>query len=275
MSGRFLIREAADIALGTCRLVVDAPRVAQHARPGQFVIVRATEDGERIPLTICDHDTDSGTIVLVVQDVGRTSHELCAMHEGDALADVLGPLGTATEVERFGRCVVVSGGVGTAIALPVARALTQAQNEVIAISGFRSRDQVILADEMDDAVSESIVVTEDGSIGETGMVTDVLSSVMSEVAVDRVFTVGPVPMMRAVAEMTSAASIPTVASLNPIMVDGTGMCGGCRVDVGGETLFACVDGPDFDAHAVDFDQLAARNAAYRSFEGCQLGMSDV
>lgn len=274
MRRRFLIRQASTIGPGISRLSVEAPRVADHASPGQFVIVRATADGERIPLTICDHDRGTGTIVIIVQDVGRTSHEICALGEGDGLADVLGPLGQATEVEMFGTCIVVAGGVGTAIALPVARALAAAGNEVTAISGFGTADQVILTNEMEAAASTSIAVTEDGSVGEAGLVTDALARIMADVPVDRVFAVGPIAMMKAVADLTRAPGIPTIVSLNPIMVDGTGMCGGCRVSVGGATLFACVEGPEFDAHLVDFDQLSARNAAYRSFERCQMELSD-
>ena len=274
MSGRFLIREASTVGPGISRLRVEAPRVADHASPGQFVIVRATGDGERVPLTICDHDRAAGTIVIIVQDVGRTTHELCALGTGDSLADVLGPLGQGTDIEMFGRCIVVAGGVGTAIALPVARALSEAGNEVIAISGFGTAEQVILVDEMDSATSESIVVTEDGSVGEAGLVTETLARIMTRTPADRVFAVGPIGMMKAVASLTREPGIATVVSLNPIMVDGTGMCGGCRVSVGGKTRFACVDGPEFDAHMVDFDQLSARNAAYRSFEGCQMVLAD-
>ncbi|MGI9529638.1 MAG: sulfide/dihydroorotate dehydrogenase-like FAD/NAD-binding protein [Acidimicrobiia bacterium] len=274
MSGRFLIREASTVGPGVSRLIVEAPRVADHAHPGQFVIVRATADGERIPLTICEHDPDSGTIVLVVQDVGRTSRDICSLETGDELADVLGPLGLATQVDRFGTCIVVAGGVGTAIALPVARSLAEAGNEVIAIWGFGTADQAILTAEIEAAASRSIVVTEDGSAGEAGLVTNVLADIMKNISVDRVFAVGPIGMMKAVADLTRPAGIPTIASLNPIMVDGTGMCGGCRVSVGGETRFACVDGHEFDAHLVDFDQLAARNTAYRSFERCQIEVAN-
>ena len=270
MEARFLVQEASAIGPGIARLVVAAPRVAARALPGQFVIVRVTPDGERIPLTICEHDAGDGTIVLVVQDVGRTSHEICLLEAGDRFADILGPLGHPTRVEGLGRCVVVSGGVGTAIALPVARAMSEAGNDVVAIVGYRGSDQVILVDEMAEASGRVIVMTEDGSLGGAGLVTDALRELLDAGSVDHVFTVGPIPMMAAVADLTRESGVPTVASLNPIMVDGTGMCGGCRVKVGDATRFACVDGPEFDAHLVDFELLATRNAAYRAFEQCQV-----
>ena len=270
MVARFLVREASTIGPGITRLTVAAPRVADRARPGQFVIVRATTDGERIPLTICDQDPEDGSIVLIIQDVGRTSHEINQMRAGDQFADVLGPLGHATEVEGLGRCVVVAGGVGTAIALPVARAMREAGNDVTAVIGYRSAEHVVLIDEMRDAAGDVVLLTEDGSLGEQGLVTNALGRLLDSEDVDHVFTVGPIPMMAAVTGMTRERSVPTVASLNPIMVDGTGMCGGCRVRVGSETRFACVDGPEFDAHLVDFALLSSRNAAYREFEACQV-----
>lgn len=270
MVARFLVHEASTIGPGIIRLTVEAPRVAARARPGQFVIVRATVDGERIPLTICDQDVECGSIVLIIQDVGRTSGELNQMQEGDYLADVLGPLGHGTDVEGLGRCIVVAGGVGTAIALPVARAMREAGNHVTAVIGYRSAEHVVLIDEMREAAGDVVLLTEDGSAGEQGLVTDALGRMLESEDIDHVFTVGPIPMMAAVTAMTEGKSIPTVASLNPIMVDGTGMCGGCRVKVGDETKFACVDGPEFDAHLVDFSLLSSRNAAYRGFEACQV-----
>jgi ferredoxin--NADP+ reductase len=257
------------------RIAVDAPRVAAHAHPGQFVIVRATRDGERIPLTISSWEADTGTIEVVVQAVGRTTHDLVTMHAGDALADVLGPLGRPTEISSYGTVVVVAGGVGAAIALPVAAALTVAGNEVVGILGARTTEHLILVREFTGACGSTHLVTEDGSSGRRGLVTDELSDVLVRRDVDRVFTVGPIAMMRAVAELTRSVPIPTVASLNPIMVDGTGMCGGCRVSVGDAQRFACVDGPEFDAHAVDFEGLQARNRAYRRFEECQLALTGV
>jgi ferredoxin--NADP+ reductase len=251
-------------------LEVGAPRVADHAQAGQFVIVRTSRVGERIPLTLAGWDPSDGSITLVVQAAGRTTQDLVAMSAGDELADVLGPLGAPTAIAEFGTCVVVVGGVGAAIGLPVAGALVAAGNRVTTILGGRTSDHCILRDAFLAAGSELVVTTEDGSAGRRGLVTDALAEMMDQMQIDRVVTAGPVPMMQAVAESTRPEGIPTIASLNPIMVDGTGMCGGCRVRVGGEIRFACVDGPDFDAHLVDFDGLAARNRAYRTFESCQL-----
>lgn len=256
-------------------MVVDAPRVAAHAHPGQFVIVRATSNGERIPLTISHWARDIGSIELVVQAVGRTTRDLVGMRPGDALADVLGPLGRPTEIDSFGTVAVVAGGVGAAIALPVAYALAAVGNDVVGVLGARSSEHLILVPEFSEACAVVHLVTEDGSSGRRGLVTDELSDLITRTTVDRVFTVGPIAMMRAVAEVTRPVPIPTVASLNPIMVDGTGMCGGCRVNVAGVQRFACVDGPEFDAHAVDFDGLEARNRAYRRFEECQLALTGV
>lgn len=270
MDERFAIREATEIGPEIVRLVVRAPRVAKHARPGQFVIVRPGADSERIPLTICDADRASGTVTLVVQAIGATTTEINSKSHGDHLNDVLGPLGMATEVERFGTCVVVAGGVGAAIVLPVAKALARAGNTVVGIVGARDADHLVLAHDMREACDEVLLATEDGSAGSMGFVTDLLEPLLATRQVDRVLTAGPIPMMRAVAECTRRDSIPTVASLNPIMVDGTGMCGGCRVGVGGETRFACIDGPEFDAHLVDFASLEKRNEAYHEFEACRL-----
>jgi ferredoxin--NADP+ reductase len=211
-----------------------------------------------------------GTITLVVQAIGGTTTEINAKETGAAFSDVLGPLGLPTEIEEFGTCVVVAGGVGVAIVLPVARALAEAGNRVIGIVGARDADHLILVDEMDGVCEEVHLTTEDGSAGVRGFVTNALEEVVGSHDVDRVLTAGPIPMMRAVAEVTRPHDIPTIASLNPIMVDGTGMCGGCRVTVGGETLFACIDGPEFDAHIVDFPSLQKRNEAYRAFEACRL-----
>lgn len=252
------------------RFEVVAPRVAAHARAGQFVIVRVDEHGERIPLTICDHDAGRGTITLVVQAVGRTTTQMSGFEAGEAFADVLGPLGRPTEITRYGMVVVVGGGLGTAIALPVARALASADNTVHGIIGARDREHLILVEEMTAACEEITVMTDDGSAGEKGLVTRPLQDLIETEGADYVFVAGPIVMMAAAAEVTRPSGVPTVASLNPIMVDGTGMCGGCRVRVGGETRFACVDGPEFDAHLVDFDLLATRNRAYVEFEKCRM-----
>lgn len=270
MDGRFRIRETSAIGPDISRLVVHAPRVAAHARPGQFVVIRTTDAGERIPLTICDHQARPGTIVLVVQAVGRTTSELCAMSVGDELADVLGPLGTPTEIKVHGHCVVVAGGVGIAIALPVMRALANQGNRLSVIFGARTADHAILLDDAHHVADRVLVTTEDGSLGTPGLVTDALAEVLPADRPAFVFVAGPIGMMKAVAESTRGLGIETVASLNPIMVDGTGMCGGCRVSVDSQMRFACIDGPDFDAHLVDFDMLRRRNEAYRSFEACQI-----
>jgi len=263
----FRIRSAWFLNADVKRFRIDAPRVARYWRPGQFVIVRLDEGGERVPFTVAEADPAAGWIGLVVQGVGATTRRMNALGEGDALADVAGPLGTPTEIRRFGTVAVVAGGVGAAIALPSARAFREAGNEVVAVLGGRTADHVVLADEMAAVSDELHVVTDDGSSGGRGLVTDVLSGLLAGGRhLDRVLAVGPVPMMRAVAETTRGYAVPTVASLNPVMVDGTGMCGGCRVRVGGDTRFACVDGPEFDAHLVDFDTLAVRNAAFREQE---------
>jgi len=271
MGHRFLVRSAETIGPDIVRLVVEAPRVAAHAHPGQFVIVRATDHGERIPLTICESDPEAGFITLVIQAVGATTLQLNAKSADDRLEDILGPLGSPTDIDDFGTCAVVAGGVGTAIVLPVAGALADAGNTVIAIVGARDADHLILQDEMASATDEVVITTDDGSAGLHGFVTDALAELIEDRNIDYVFTAGPIPMMQAVANVTRDRSIPTVASLNPLMVDGTGMCGGCRVTVGGASRFACIDGPEFDAHSVDFAALSRRNTAYLDFESCRLG----
>ena len=271
MDRRFVIREAETIGPDIVRLVVEAPRVATRASAGQFVIVRANEHGERIPLTICESDPHEGTIALVVQAVGATTIQINAKDAGECLKDVLGPLGTPTEIGNSSACVVVAGGVGAAIVLPVAKALTEAGNSVVAIVGARDAQHLILLSAMEAASQKVVITTDDGSVGLHGFVTDALSTLVAEGNVDYVFTAGPIPMMQAVAEATLEKGIHTVASLNPLMVDGTGMCGGCRVTVDSRSKFACIDGPDFDAHEVDFAALHTRNTAYLDFEACRLG----
>jgi ferredoxin/flavodoxin---NADP+ reductase len=247
------------------RLVVEAPRVAAIRRPGQFVIVRLAEGAERIPLTIADADPDAGTITLIVQSVGKSTADIVGLRPGGAIRDVAGPLGSETHLITSGRAVCVGGGVGTAVILPIAGELSRRGVRVTSIVGGRSREWVILEAELA-RCGEVVACTDDGSHGRSGFVTEALADVLAEGGVDIVYAVGPVPMMRAVSGMTRAAGVPTVASLNPIMVDGTGMCGGCRVSVGGVTRYACVDGPEFDAHQVDFDALADRLTTYRPFE---------
>lgn len=246
---------------------IEAPAIARRQKPGQFVILRVYEAGERIPLTIAGSDPEAGTITIIVQGVGKTTRLLNQKEAGDHVLDVVGPLGKPSEIEKFGTAVVIGGGVGTAIAYPTARALKEAGNRVIVIIGGRSREYVILEEEMRQFSDQVIVTTDDGSYGQKGLVTDPLKKMIEEGApVDYVLAIGPIPMMAAVAEVTRPHGIRTVVSLNPIMVDGTGMCGGCRVEVGGESKFACVDGPEFVAHQVNFRLLATRNAMYREFE---------
>ena len=249
------------------RFVIEAPRIARKQQPGQFVILRIHEQGERIPLTIESSDPANGTISVVVQAVGKTTHLLNSLQTGDFIADVVGPLGKPSEVATFGTVVVVGGGVGTAMAYPTAAALKRAGNRVISIIGARSKDLVILENEMRVVSDTLLVTTDDGSYGQKGLVTDRLRELIEEgTPIDLVLAVGPVVMMRAVAELTRAPKIRTVVSLNPIMIDGTGMCGGCRVLVDGKSQFACVDGPEFDAHRVNFDVLVQRNAMYHEAE---------
>ncbi|MBN2193214.1 MAG: sulfide/dihydroorotate dehydrogenase-like FAD/NAD-binding protein [Polyangiaceae bacterium] len=262
-----IIRSATWLAPLVRKLVVEAPRVAARHQPGHFVIVRGTRDGERIPLTIADSDAESGTITLVIQMAGATTERLCALCAGDSLVDVAGPLGRPTEIEAFGHVVLVGGGVGTAVIYPQAGALKALGNRVTGVIGGRSRPYVILEEELGKICDAVHPCTDDGSHGFHGFVTQRLAQLLdAEPPVDAVITAGPVLMMKAVAEVTRGRGIRTIASLNPVMVDGTGMCGGCRVTVGGEQKFACVDGPEFDAHLVSFDELQDRLGAYRTHE---------
>jgi ferredoxin/flavodoxin---NADP+ reductase len=264
---RFQIVEARFLAPDVKLLRIHAPRIARKRKAGQFVIIRTHPEGERVPLTIADSDRKAGTITLIVQGIGKTTRHLNRMPEGDRLSDVVGPLGKPSEIACYGRVVVIGGGVGTAIAYPTAQALKLAGNYVISIVGARTKDLVILETEMRAISDELHVTTDDGSYAEKGFVTDQLKKLMGAgFRIDFVLAIGPIPMMRAVAETTRPHGIKTMVSLNPIMVDGTGMCGGCRVLVDGQSQFACVDGPEFDAHRVDFDMLTKRNAMYRDAE---------
>lgn len=265
------IIERAALSDTICRLVIEAPQIARKRRAGNFVIVRANETAERIPLTIVDADVGRGTITLIVQAIGKTTRMLNAMHAGDVLADVIGPLGHATPIARLGTVVCIGGGVGTAEVLPIARALRAAGNTVISIVGARTRDLLILEAEMREASDELVVVTDDGSHGRRGLVIDPLKEMIEQGReLNAVYAIGPLVMMRAAAQTTAPHQIKTYVSLNPIMIDGTGMCGGCRVTVAGQTRFACVDGPEFDGHQVDFDNLIMRNRAYQEQEGAAL-----
>lgn len=262
----FTIVEAKFLGPNVKQFEIEAPRIARAQKPGQFIILRLHEHGERIPLTIKASDAKKGTISIVVQGIGKTTIELNALKKGDAILDVVGPLGKPSHIDKFGTAVVIGGGVGTAIALPTARALRDAGNHVISILGARTKDLLILEDEVRAVSDEVFIMTDDGGYGEKGLVTLKLNELIANRDVDFVLAIGPIPMMRAVADTTRDKSIPTVVSLNSIMVDGTGMCGGCRVLVGNKSQFACVDGPEFDAHDVDFAVLAQRNAMYREQE---------
>lgn len=263
----FPILQAEFLAPGIKRFVIAAPRISRKQQPGQFVILRLHEHGERIPLTIESSDSRRGTISIVVQSVGKTTHLLNSLGAGDAILNVVGPLGKPSVIKKFGTVVVIGGGVGTAMAYPTALALKQAGNRVISIMGARNKDSVILEREMLRVSEELTITTDDGGYGRKGLVIDRLRELIADgTHIDLVLAVGPIPMMKAVADITRGPNISTMVSLNPIMIDGTGMCGGCRVLVGGKSRFACVDGPEFDAHAVDFGVLLQRNAMYRSAE---------
>ena len=248
------------------KLEIEAPLIAKSRRAGHFVIVRVGEKGERIPLTIAGSDIEKGTITLVVQKIGVSSTKLCALNEGDYVTDVVGPLGKATHIENFGTVVCACGGVGTAPMLPIVEALKKAGNKVISVLAARTKDLIILEEEMRKFSDEVIIMTDDGSYGTQGLVTNGVESVINREKVDMCVTIGPAIMMKFVSLLTKKYEIPTVASLNTIMVDGTGMCGACRVTVGEETKFVCVDGPEFDAHQVNFDEMMMRLGAYREQE---------
>ena len=251
------------------RLVVEAPRIAEIRKPGQFVIVHLGPGAERIPLTIADVDADAGTISLVIQAIGKSTMDLVELMPGDVIGGVAGPLGHPTELPDAGHAVCVGGGVGTAVILPIAQALKAHGVAVTSIIGGRSKEWVILEQELL-ACGEVVTCTDDGSYGRPGFVTTALADALAKGGVDEVFAVGPVPMMRAVVGLTKPAGVKTTVSLNPIMVDGTGMCGGCRVTVDGSVRYACVEGPEFDGLRVDFDELADRQSTYRPFEKAAL-----
>lgn len=249
------------------KMEIEAPYVAKKAQPGQFIILRTDENGERIPLTVADYDREKGTVTIIFQIVGATTEKLCHMNEGDFLADFVGPLGKATHTEGLKKVAVVGGGVGCAIAFPVAKKLHEQGCEVHAIVGFRTKDLVILEKEFRDASSKFVLMSDDGSAGEKGLVTDALKKLLdSGEKYDEVITIGPLIMMKFVCKLTKEYGVKTIASMNPIMIDGTGMCGGCRLSVGGKTVFACVDGPEFDGHEIDFDEAIERSSMYKPFE---------
>ena len=246
---------------------IDAPMVAKKAEPGQFIILRTDENGERIPLTVADFDREKGTVTIIFQVVGATTEKLKHINEGEYIHDFVGPLGKPTHTDGLKRVAVVGGGVGCAIAYPVAKKLHSLGCEVHAICGFRTKDLVILEDEFKNASSKYVLMSDDGTAGEKGLVTDALKKLIeSGCEYDEVITIGPLIMMKFVCALTQEYGIKTVASMNPIMIDGTGMCGGCRLTVGGKMVFACVDGPEFDGHLIDFDEAMSRGNMYSEFE---------
>lgn len=252
------------------KMVVEAPLIAKKAEPGQFIIFRATEDGERVPLTIADFDREKGTVTIIFQIVGRATMELNALAEGESICDFVGPLGTPSKTDGLGKVCVVGGGVGCAIAYPIAKKLHSAGCTVHSVTGFRNRGLVILEEEFKAVSDEMRIMTDDGSYGEKGLVTAALEELIKNGnEYDEVIAIGPLIMMKFVCAVTKKYGIKTTVSMNPIMIDGTGMCGGCRLKVGGETKFACVDGPDFDGHEVDFDEAMNRGTMYRDFEALQ------
>jgi ferredoxin--NADP+ reductase len=252
-----------EMAEGTVILnEIEAPLIAKKARPGQFVILKAHEDGERIPLTMAETDPEKGTITIIYMVVGKSTALFRDLKVGDAYQDVIGPLGKATHVEKMGEVICVGGGTGVAVLHPITRAMKDVGNQVTCIIGARNKDLLILEDKMRSASHDLRVCTDDGSYGHHGFVTDIVKEVLEQKKIQLVVAIGPVPMMKAVTNITKAYSVPTMVSLNPIMIDGTGMCGGCRVTVGGKTKFACVDGPEFDGHQVNFDELMLRLQAY-------------
>lgn len=259
----FKIVRREELSEGTVILnEIEAPLIAKKALPGQFVILKSGEDGERIPLTMADTDTEKGTITIIYMVVGKSTAIFRDLKVGDIFTDVIGPLGKPTHLEKVGKVACVGGGTGVAVLHPITRGLKEIGNDVTCIIGARNKGLLMLEEQMKDASHDLRVCTDDGSYGHHGFVTDVLKDVLEEGDIKLVVGIGPVPMMKAVSNLTKEYDVPTLVSLNPIMVDGTGMCGGCRVSVGGETKFACVDGPEFDGHQVDFDELTLRLQAY-------------
>lgn len=249
------------------KMVIEAPEIAKKAQPGQFIILRVDEEGERMPLTIADYDANAGTVTIIYQIVGGTTKLLDSKKAGEYICDFCGPLGRPTETDGIKKVAVIGGGVGCAIALPVAKKLHELGAEVHSVVGFRNKDLVILKDEFEVCSDKYLIMTDDGSVGEKGLVTDALKKLIeSGEQYDEVIAIGPLIMMKFVCKLTKEYGIKTTVSMNPIMIDGTGMCGGCRLTVGGKVKFACVDGPDFDGHLVDFDEAMERGSMYRDFE---------
>ena len=249
------------------KMEIEAPLIAKKAQPGQFIILRTDENGERIPLTVADYDREKGTVTIIFQIVGATTNQLNSFNEGDYIHDFVGPLGKPTETEGLKKVAVVGGGVGCAIAFPIAKKLHKMGAEVHSVVGFRNKDLVILEDDFKNNSDVFKLMTDDGSYGAKGLVTNALEELIKEGnQYDEVITIGPLIMMKFVCQLTKKYDVKTIVSMNPIMIDGTGMCGGCRLTVGGETKFACVDGPDFDGHLVDFDEAMKRGQMYKEFE---------
>ena len=265
-SFRFRVLRKRRLAANVVRMAIHAPLVAANAKPGQFMLLRPGEHSERIPLTISNADLAEGTVTIVFQESGVTTRELAKLKRGDYVHDLAGPLGTPSEIAEFGTVACVGGGVGIAVMLPIARALRQAGNRVVGIIGARTRELVLLEKDMREACDDVLVMTDDGSYGGKGLVTDALAELIAREPVHRAYAIGPLPMMFFVCKLTKEHGIKTIVSLDPVMVDGTGMCGGCRVLVGGEATFTCVDGPEFDGHLVDWDTLKARKAIYKDEE---------
>jgi ferredoxin--NADP+ reductase len=275
----FKILRKEELSPGVYAMDIEAPRVAKKAQAGQFIVLRVDEKGERIPLTIADFDREAGKILIVFQVIGASTMQLAAMEAGESLLDFVGPLGQPSEIEKMGTVVVVGGGIGVAPTFPIARAMKEAGNKVIAIMGAKTKDILIMEKEMSEVTDEILITTDDGSRGIKGFVTYAVQELVNRgEKIAQITAIGPVIMMKSVADATRELGIPTVVSLNPIMVDGTGMCGGCRVTVGDETKFACVDGPEFDAHKVDFPELMSRQRMYRDMEAeekdhiCRIGL---
>ncbi len=258
----FKILEKQHFSEKVVKFIVDAPMIAHARRPGHFVIVRLGEGGERIPLTIADADKQRGSIMLVVQDVGVSTHKICALNPGDEFTDIVGPLGQATNIRKVGTVVCCGGGVGVAPLLPIIKAMKEAGNKVVSVLAARTKELIILEKQVAEHSDELIIMTDDGSYGTKGLVTNGVESVIAREKVDEVVTIGPAVMMKFVSLLTKKYDIPTMCSLNTIMVDGTGMCGACRVTVDGKTKFVCIDGPEFDAHKVDFDEMMMRLRSY-------------
>lgn len=269
---KFTILEKKVLAPRIVLFRIKAPLIARKCQPGQFVILRLNDKGERIPLTIAEYSRKEGTITIVVQDAGRTTHQLSLMEKGETIEDILGPLGLPTNIKKVGTVVGVGGGVGVALLYPEIKALKEAGNRIISLIGAQNKDLLFFQDKIEAISDEVRYSTDDGSFGHHGFVTDLLKEILEkkEEKVDEVIAIGPVPMMRAVARITEPYKVKTIVSLNPIMLDGTGMCGGCRVKIGGETKFACVDGPEFDAHLVDFDDLMKRQRRFSEEEKISL-----